>query len=131
MEKCKAKKPVEDCEGWIKVGKGKGKAPEVHNGGQISEIPSTSREAAKVGVEAPVEKESTENLGEEAAKEVIEVLVEEENQTAGHRQAATPLDSEDEDLQLEVGVNVQLFEDDVCCTRAKDEIGCGLKEWML
>ncbi|KAL6986272.1 hypothetical protein U1Q18_019640 [Sarracenia purpurea var. burkii] len=122
--KCKAKKPVEDSEGWIKVEKGKGKAPEAHSGGQISEIPSSSRmqpevgiqksivavrtvsmagEAAKVGVGAPVEKESTENLGEEAAKEVTVDLVEEENQTAEHRQAATPPDSEEEDLQLEGG----------------------------
>ncbi|KAL6991701.1 hypothetical protein U1Q18_009812, partial [Sarracenia purpurea var. burkii] len=121
-EKCKAKKPVEDSEGWIRVGKGKGKAPETHGGGQF---PSTSclqpeegslhqpmvavgtesqvGEAFKGGVEGPVEKEGIDNLEEVAAKGV---LVEEENQTAEHRQSAVPLDSEEEDFQLEGGGRV-------------------------
>ncbi|KAL6956881.1 hypothetical protein U1Q18_040509 [Sarracenia purpurea var. burkii] len=57
-------------------------------------------EAVKGGFEAPVEKVSIENLEEVAAKGA---LVEEENQTAEHRQSAIPLDSEEEDLQLEGG----------------------------
>ncbi|KAL6987124.1 hypothetical protein U1Q18_012881, partial [Sarracenia purpurea var. burkii] len=132
-EKCKAKMPVEDSEGWIRVGKGKGKAPETHGGGQF---PSTSclqftsclqpeegslqqsivvvgtesqvGEAVKGGVEAPVEKECIENLEEVAAKGA---LVEEENQTAEHRQSAIPLDSEEEDLQLEGGARYPIMDD--------------------
>ncbi|KAL6988863.1 hypothetical protein U1Q18_014615 [Sarracenia purpurea var. burkii] len=106
-EKCKAKKLVEDSEGWIKVGKGKGKVPEARSGGQIIENPSTScmqpeegvpqqaivavrteflaAETAKGGFEALVEKERTDNLEEEVAKEETAALVEEECQTAVHR----------------------------------------------
>ncbi|KAL6956919.1 hypothetical protein U1Q18_040626 [Sarracenia purpurea var. burkii] len=121
-------KPVEDSEGWIKVGKGKGKVPEARSGGQI-EDPSTSQpeegvpqqsgvagrteflavEAAKGGFEAPVEKERTEKLEEEVAKEVTETLVEEECQV--HRQSATLPDSEEEDLQLEGGGRYPIMDD--------------------
>ncbi|KAL6988743.1 hypothetical protein U1Q18_014497, partial [Sarracenia purpurea var. burkii] len=66
--------------------------------------------AAKGGVEVPVEKKSTENR-EEAAKEVTEVLVEKESQTAEHRQSATPPDSEEEDLQLEGGAMDLIMDD--------------------
>ncbi|KAL6991829.1 hypothetical protein U1Q18_009940, partial [Sarracenia purpurea var. burkii] len=68
-EKCKAKKLEEESEGWIKAGKGKGKAPEVQSGGEFSKLPSTSccQQVEGTTLQIAVAEEKETSLEEEPA----------------------------------------------------------------
>ncbi|KAL6988361.1 hypothetical protein U1Q18_014112 [Sarracenia purpurea var. burkii] len=101
-EKCSAKKSEEEIEGWIKVGKGKGKASEVQSGGKFPESPSTSgcqrEEGTSLQVAEVGEKEAS--MEEESAQEVYPVQVAKdlgvkEVQIAAHCLAVNHSDSEE------------------------------------
>ncbi|KAL6976511.1 hypothetical protein U1Q18_025301, partial [Sarracenia purpurea var. burkii] len=105
-----AKKSEEEIEGWIKVGKGKGKASEVQSGGKFPESPSTSgcqREEGTSPQVAEVEEKEA-SMEEESAQEVYPVqeakdLGAKEVQIAVHCLAVNHSDSEEGMLGSEGG----------------------------
>ncbi|KAL6959298.1 hypothetical protein U1Q18_039445, partial [Sarracenia purpurea var. burkii] len=98
-EKCKANKQTEGNEGWIQVGKGKGKAQEAHN------FPSTSspklREENALTKDVNLNKEAKEetHAQEEYPTQVTRDSSVKEVQTNANEQSVTPSDSEEEDRE--------------------------------
>ncbi|KAL6982374.1 hypothetical protein U1Q18_046653, partial [Sarracenia purpurea var. burkii] len=105
-EKCKANKQTEGNEGWIQVGKGKGKAQEAHN------FPSTSspklREENALTKDVNLNKEAKEetHAQEEYPTQVTRDSSVKEVQTNANEQSVTPSDSEEEDREPANGVQV-------------------------
>ncbi|KAL6977816.1 hypothetical protein U1Q18_026601 [Sarracenia purpurea var. burkii] len=108
---------MEESDGWTKVGKGKGKAPEGQSGGHVPELPSTSNFELGEGT-AQHPREAVVYAGAREETTVKEVGPEQETRDSQEKkdqtfeyQAANLSDSEEEDLDA-VGVSMKIITND-------------------